>query len=155
MNFSAFKMNELCSPVSDISKTLNNHSLIFKSSSKTTFLIERWNTHQFFNGKENSQTSRLCSTGYSTLTNVLSCAACFTIDIFLSHQTLIGIEDPSHDLFISSKIRAQTIDTSSNKTFFDKFNCVSSCDSLEFSLRAFSWINLDSSFGTPKRNISN
>lgn len=67
----------------------------------------------------------------------------------------ICIFDPSHDLFICSKIRTETVDLWPNETLFSELHSVSSGDLFNFTLRVVSWVDFDSTFGTTEWNISN
>jgi hypothetical protein len=67
----------------------------------------------------------------------------------------VGIFDPSHDLFICSKIGTETVDLWPNETLFGELHCVSSGDLFNFTLRVVSWVDFDSTFSTTEWDISN
>jgi len=66
----------------------------------------------------------------------------------------ISIFDPSHNLFVSSKIGTKTVDLWPDETLFSEFHSVSSGDLLDFTLRVVFWVDFDSSLGTTERYIS-
>jgi len=84
----------------------------------------------------------------------LSCAAAFGVDVLLSLDVHVGVFDPGHGLFVGSHIWSETVNSCANETFLDKFHSIFSCNTFEFSLAEFTWVNLDATLGTSERNIS-
>jgi len=105
------------------------------------------------NGIVYSKSCRLSSSCNTTLTNVLSRAASFSVDIALSSDILVGVLDPSHNLLIGSHVWAETIDSSSNIPLLDKLHSVPPGNSFELILTQLSWVNFHSSLGSSEWDI--
>ena len=66
----------------------------------------------------------------------------------------VGIFNPGHNLLVGSEIRAKTVDLGTDKTLLCQLKSISTSDFLDFTLGVFLGVNLDTTFGTAERNIS-
>jgi len=129
-NFSSILLNELARPIADGSETLHNEGLVLHADSKSTLVCESFHVQQFTSGIVDAETSALSAALDTSLLNVLSSAAAFCVDVLFTSYLHIGVLDPSHHLLVSTHVRSQTVNCSSNKAFFDKLHGVLACDSL-------------------------
>jgi len=104
-NFTTVLFDEFTCPVSYITKSLNRECFIFNTEfTSTCFVDKRLEIQALSYGIINTKTSWLRSTMNTTLPDMFSCAATFRVNVVLSSNTLIGVFDPCHYLFISSHV---------------------------------------------------
>ena len=130
-------------------------TVTFRPEAESCYIRDSLSGEESFNGVENTESSRFSTSLDTTLLDVLSSAASFSIDIALSPNILIGVLNPSHDLLPCSHVWAKAIDSSSNIPFFNQLHCVPSSNSFELVLTQFSWVDLHSTLGSSEGNVSN
>jgi len=149
-----FLLQELGSPVSDSTESLNDESLVLASKSESDLIAERFSVKEFLNGVENTESSRFSTSLNTTLLDVLSSAASFRVDILFTSNLLVGILNPGHNLFVGSHIGSKAIDGGTDEVLFDELHSVLTGYTFEFSAGESLGVNLDSTLGTTERNIS-
>lgn len=149
-----FLLQELGSPVSDSTESLNDESLVLASKSESDLIAERFSVKEFLNGVENTESSRFSTSLNTTLLDVLSSAASFRVDILFTSNLLVGILNPGHNLFVGSHIGSKAIDGGTDEVLFDELHSVLTGYTFEFSSGESLGVNLDSTLGTTERNIS-
>jgi len=104
-NFTTVLFDEFTCPVSYITKSLNCECFIFNTEFTSTCFVDKSLEIQALSyGIINTKTSWFRSTMNTTLPDMFSSAATFRVDVVLSSNTLIGVFDPCHYLFISSHV---------------------------------------------------
>jgi hypothetical protein len=87
------------------------------------------------------------------LSDELTGAATLSVDVLLTLDVHVGILDPGHDLLVSSHVRAETINSSTDEALLDELHGVLAGDSLKFGLRKFTGVDLNTTLTTTKWNI--
>ena len=97
--------DEFTCPVSYVTKSLNCECFIFNAKiTSTCFVDKRLEIQELSNSIINTKSCWFRSTMNTSLPDMFSSAATFRVDVVLASNTLIGVFDPSHYLFISSHI---------------------------------------------------
>lgn len=154
-NDTSILLEEFSSPVADSSEALNHEGLSRDTlGSKLGLLDKRVSSKKLLNAVVDSESSTFSTSSNTTLVNVFTSAAAFSVDVLLALHLDVGVLDPSHNLLVSSHVGTETVNTRSNKTFLGEFHGVPASDFLKFSLGVKLGVNANSSLCSTERNIS-
>lgn len=104
-NFTSVLFDKLGCPISDITETLNCECLVLDAEiTSSTFIDERLCVEKLSYCIVYTKTCWFSSSTDTSLSNMLASATSFSIDIIFSTNSLVGILNPSHDLFVCSHI---------------------------------------------------
>jgi len=110
-DFTTVLFEELSSPISDISESLDRKSFTFNSKRFISALIdERLSIEEFSDAVVDTKTSGLSSTGNTSLGDIFSSAASQMVNVGFTPDLLIGILDPRHNLLVGSHVWTEAID---------------------------------------------
>ena len=142
-------------PEADCTKSLDNESLVFYSRGEASLFGKCFLFKKSTDGIINTESSRLSSSLYTTLTNEFACAATFSVNVAFTPHNLVRVLNPGHNLLVCAHIWTKTVYLWSNEALLDKLHGVLSCYAFKFSLGVLQWIDFDSSLCTTEWNVSN
>ena len=145
--------DELGGPVSDSTEALNDEGLAFDTSGELASVSEGLGVEELTDGVVDTETGGLSSSGNTTLGDELTSAAAFSVDVLLTLDVHVGVLDPGHGLLVGTHVRSEAINLSTDKALLDELHGVLTGDSLNFSLRVLSGVNLDSALGTTEGDV--
>lgn len=107
--------DELSSPVTDITETLDDETFALHARFNTELFHERLVVKEISSAIEDTKTSRFSSTSDTTLVKSLTSDTTVSIDILVTEESLISILHPRHFSFTSTQIRSGNVDGSTDE----------------------------------------
>ena len=135
-DLATISLEELGRPVTDITKALDREGLARDAQLIIICLIDKaLCVQQLTDAVVDTESCRFSTAGDTSLSDELTSAASFEIDVLLTLDVLVGVLDPSHHLLARAHVWTEAVDTGADKALLDELHGVPSRDSLELSLR--------------------
>jgi hypothetical protein len=134
---------ELGGPVADSAKALNGESAPLNAFRKTDLVAESLVASQLADSVVDTETSGLATAIDTTLSDKLTSAATFRVDILFTLNVHVGILDPGHDLLVGTHIGSETINSSTDEALLDELHSVLAGNSFKLGLGEVTRVDLD------------
>mmetsp|Transcript_2991 Transcript_2991/g.4622 ORF Transcript_2991/g.4622 Transcript_2991/m.4622 type:complete len:308 (-) Transcript_2991:66-989(-) len=155
-DLASVSVDELGSPVANVSETLDDEILVLDAKSGVSHLLdEAGNVQQLSDGVVHSQASGLGSSSDSSVGDVLASAAAFIVDVGLTLDILVSVLDPGHHLLVSSHVRTEAINLGPDEALLDQLKGVSAGHALELGIGELSRVDSNTTLGATEGNIGN
>lgn len=145
---------EFSSPVADGTETLYEECSVFDTLGQLNLIAEVLIASQFTNCVVDTETSGLVTAVNTTLSDELTGAATFGVDVLFTLDVHVGVLNPGHDLFVGSHVGSEAVDCGSDETLLDEFHGVLASDTLKLALRELTRVDLDATLAATEWNIS-
>lgn len=148
----AVVLEELGSPVADVSESLDNDGLAGNVAIEAGHLLDLGELQELADTVVDTETGGLVTAADTSLGDGLAGDTSSSVDI-LGVELAVGVHDPGHLAGAGSDIGGGDIDTGSNEVLLAELHGVAAGDALELGRGELLGVELDASLGTTEGNI--